>query len=376
MKEEQAPKTKIHIQSIDLGPHRSPVIVLPKNADKEYSAWVWVIATIIIGISVASFFYNGIERLISFAKNPNTFVWIQGENISENNSLSNSSDIFPKNMGSDDADFLLDATSTKPVAGQYYFWSENYKIPRTSALSFLVADIDTGEIIIEKNPDMVLPIASISKIIASLVSKDVLDQHEPIVVSRSSIATYGTMGGLVAGEKILVTDLEYPLLMESSNDAAEVLADAYGRDNFVGKMNEKVKELGMPKTSFGDPSGLSAKNVSTASDLFTLAKYITKDRPEIWDVTRVRGYSILGHSWVNNNTLSRKTSFIGGKNGYTEEANRTTLSVFYLPIEKKYKRRIAVVVLKSADRNADVDMLIRFLDNNVGFMPASAVASE
>lgn len=356
----------IHYKTIDLGPHQRKVIVLPKNPNPpHYHTWIWVLFTALIGLSSSSFLLNIGENSLSKINGKNNSVL--ASNGTSENSVSQIPEekIQERRLGSDDADFA----TTTPKDGEYYFLKDNYTLPRTSALSYLAGDITTGDIIISKNPEMVLPIASVSKLITALVSKDVLDQHEPIKVSRSSVNTYGTMGGLYAGEKILLTDLLYPLLMESSNDGAEVIAEAYGRSAFLQKMREKVASLEMKDTAFGDPSGLSAENVSTANDLFKLAEYIQINHPEIWDITRVRGYSILGHSWTNSNTLSRRTSFLGGKNGYTDEAGRTTVSVFELNIENQ-KRKIAIVVLKSNDRNADADTIIRFLEKNVGFLPA------
>ncbi len=385
-------RVPIHVETYGLGPHGAPVITLSKDGDKKYSTWVWAVAAIIVGISVASFFYNTGKTVVAYFKgvtdhpvlafanaNVNATpippvsptsaepVATNDQNVGEATSSLPSSAAF-KNMGSDDGDTVA-ATNTDPQAGQYYFLSEDYKLPRTSALAYLVGDIDTGEVIISKNSDMVFPIASVSKLTASLVSEDVLDQHKLITVTRSSVETYGTLGGLVAGEKILPSDLLYPLLMESSNDAAEVLAQGYGRDAFIKLMNDKVKSLGMSSTSYDDPSGLSANNVSTVTDLFTLAKYITKKHPELWDVTRVRGYTILSHSWLNNNDLSRRSSFIGGKNGYTDEADRTTVTVFNTTIGKT-NHRIAVIILKSDNRDGDVDTLLRFVQGNVGFLKA------
>ncbi len=68
----------------------------------------------------------------------------------------------------------------------------------------------------------------------------------------------------------------------------------------------------------------------------------------------------------------RKPSFIGGKNGYTEEAFRTTVSVFDIPFKvfgtkDIVKRKVAVVILKSNEREADVDILLRFLESNFAF---------
>lgn len=349
---------------MDLGPHARKVIVLPKNPNPpKYTTWLWVVFTALIGISGSSFILDLSEGSLSkfFGEKNSPVVASETSNLSSLASVDTNQE---RRLGSDDAD----TATTTEKDGEYYFLKDDYVLPKTSALSYLVGDISTGEILISKSPETVLPIASVSKIVTAIVSKDVLDQHQPIKISRSSVDTYGTMGGLYAGEKILLTDLLYPLLMESSNDAAEVIAEAYGREKFLQKMKEKVLGLEMEDTAFADPSGLSPENVSTANDLWKLAIYVNKNHPEIWDITRVREYSILKHSWTNSNSLSRRATFLGGKNGYTDEASRTTISLFEVNIEKQ-KRKIGIVILKSNDRNADVDAIVRFLEKNVGFLP-------
>ncbi|MES2059683.1 MAG: serine hydrolase [Patescibacteria group bacterium] len=278
------------------------------------------------------------------------------------------------NLGSNDADSTPMPDDSEPVpvnpniSGQYYFEGPNYQVPQTSAQAYVVGDVDTGEIIIEKNQNDVHPIASVSKLITALVAKANMDQHKPVTVSRSSIDIYGSSGGLSQGEKILVTDLYYPLLMESSNDAAEVFAEGYGYDDFINLMNKQAGDIGMASTSFFEPSGLSEKNVSTARDLFKLAGYITNEHPDIWDITRVRQYSIRGHAWGNSSQISRKVSFIGGKNGFTYEANETAVVVLNIPLEGGI-RRIGITLLKSNAREVDVNALERFVAKWVGFLP-------
>lgn len=323
---------------------------------------MWVFLALLVGFSVPYFLVDVTMTLIKGN------VDAVGTKIAEIIPRLNSEDEIA--YGSNDSNKDKIPVSGTPD-GSYYFLNANYVIPRTNGNAYVVADVVTGEVIIEKNPEAVYPIASISKLITALVSKEYLDQHSYVTISRSSIDTYGSSGGLYAGEKILVNDLFYPLLIESSNDAAEVLAQAKERDTFMKKMNEKAKDLGMLKTSFFEPSGLSEKNVSTARDLLKLAMYIEKEKPELWDITRIRQYAILKHYWANGNRLMQRSNFIGGKNGFTYEAHNTTISVFDVTLEGG-KRKIAVSLLQSDDRDGDVDKLLKFVSRWVGFLPEGA----
>lgn len=343
-------------------------IVFPKfvKEHKRRHFVIHAIIAIIVGVSVPYFLIDFGNKVYAH------FVTSDAKESVPKDVSSVETNNIDKALGSDD---VIPKGGELPVnpnlSGQYYFLGPNYKIPTTSGLAYVVADVDTGEVIIEKNPDMVLPIASISKLITALVAKQYMDMHSLLTVSKSSIETYGTSGGLRLGEKILATDLLYPLLMESSNDAAEVFAENYGKEEFVKLMNKKAAELGMINTSFDEPSGLSENNVSSAADLQKLVQYITKEHPEIWDISRVRQYSIAKHTWGNGSSISRKSSFIGGKNGFTYEAFSTTASVFELDIEGG-KRHIAVTLLKSNARENDVDSLLRFVTKWVGFLPEGA----
>lgn len=367
MDKEQA---KFYIQSKIDDLTKKRIIVFPKFV-KDYNKKHFIIHSIIsivVGVSVPYFLIDfGTKVYHKFTSAPDLEA-----KIMESQKIANSNNEVP--LGSDEVIDIEEVPEGEgmlvnpELKGQYYFLGPNYKIPTTSGLAYVVADVDTGEVIIEKNSSMIMPIASISKLVTSVVAKESMDMHSFLTVTKSSIATYGSSGGLRAGEKILAAELLYPLLMESSNDAAEVFAENYGKEEFVELMNKKVKELGMNDTSFAEPSGLSEKNVSSTRDLQILIQYITKKYPELWDISRVRQYSILKHTWGNASSISRKASFIGGKNGFTYEAFSTTASLFILDIEGG-SRRIAITLLKSNNRENDVDVLLRFVTKWVGYLP-------
>lgn len=245
---------------------------------------------------------------------------------------------------------------------------------RVSAESYLVADADTGEIILEKNPDEAFPMASVTKLMTAIVAKENMELHHLAVVNDSSYNTYGAQGGLGRGEKILVADLFYPLLIESSNDAAEVLANDFGRIEFVTLLNQKAEALGMTSTVYDDPSGLSPNNVSTAHDLTKLGLYVRKSYPELLDITRVRQYAILEHEWKNANAFLNDPNFLGGKNGFIDEAKKTTVSYFKVfikndnPEAKSEERAVVVVLLRSDDRNRDAAALLSYVSRNIRYV--------
>lgn len=259
----------------------------------------------------------------------------------------------------------------------YTFARANGTVP-LSAESYLIADLEGGEVVVGKNSQKVLPIASITKLMTAIVALDILPADYELTVSQSAYNTYGNTGQLRVGEKLKTQDLLYPLLLSSSNDAAEVLAEAVGRDKFMIEMNNKAQTIGLANTFFADPSGLSPANVSTAEDLVKFAVYLHRHHPDLINLTTQREYRLGRHHWTNLNNVSLMKNFLGGKNGYTEEANRTLLAIFEVPIDtatttdlsstEKQSHLMILALLQSSDRLNDVRNLLNYLVNYASYL--------
>lgn len=266
-----------------------------------------------------------------------------------------------------------------------------------TAASYLVGNMATGELYLWRDADHIFPIASVSKLITALITREVFTgASSTIRVTDKALEAYGTYGNLLAGEVFTPEEISYPLILESSNDAADAIAYEAGYDLFMSTMNGRVAELGMEHTTFADPSGLNPQNVSSARDLFTLTKYLyAKHRPLI-ALTRTPQYSLAttsetevststasstststdiattttriisghnGHIFINTNPFVFDTHFIGGKTGRTPEAKEVMVSMFEYQIGRS-TYPIAVIVLHSdvSARQIDTSILIsRFL---------------
>ncbi len=266
---------------------------------------------------------------------------------------------------------VLFAVSMAPEENQsekpQYFYinkSEGTK-PKVSAQAFLVGDLKTGEVILSKNQETKFPMASVSKLMTALVTSELAKSEDVATVSKKAIATLGQNGELRAGEKIKAADLVYPLLLESSNDAAEALAEHFGRQNFMDKMNLQAEQLMMSSTSYEDPSGLSPNNKSTAADLFKLAGYIEEKHGELFDITAKRSYSAPKHNWSNISQFLGKDGYSGGKSGYTDAALQSGVAIFELPLGESGTRPIAITLLRSLDRKKDVENILKYLGSYV-----------
>jgi len=249
---------------------------------------------------------------------------------------------------------------------KYSYFNKDFKQElKVSADAYLVGDLNTGEVILSKNSSKDYPIASISKLMTALVSTEIPNGKDTAQVSKKALSTYGTNGNFRAGEKIKISELLYPLLLESSNDAAEILAEHFGRDNFIKKMNQEAEKLNMSSTTYTDPSGLSSNNKSTPIDLFKLVGYLKKEKESLLNITTKRSYFTKTHIWSNTSQFIRQDGYIGGKSGYTDPARETVVSLFSLPLSEQSERPVAIVLLKSKDRHKDVATILNYLKKNV-----------
>lgn len=137
-----------------------------------------------------------------------------------------------------------------------------------------VLDQDTHEVLLSKNPDAVLPIASITKLMTALVVTEAgLSLDDELTVTQDDVDTEkGSHSRLYVGATLTRGEMLHLALMSSENRAAHALGRAYpgGLASFVDAMNVKAKLLGMQDTHYVEPTGLSSDNQSSARDLATL----------------------------------------------------------------------------------------------------------
>lgn len=140
----------------------------------------------------------------------------------------------------------------------------------------LVMDQDTNEVLFSKNPEAVLPIASLTKLMTALVVTEAkLPLDETLTITQDDVDTEkGSSSRLKVGTQLTRGEMLHLALMSSENRAAHALGRYYpgGLDAFVAAMNRKTVELGMPDTHYVEPTGLSSRNQSSARDLATLVK--------------------------------------------------------------------------------------------------------
>jgi serine-type D-Ala-D-Ala endopeptidase (penicillin-binding protein 7) len=234
-----------------------------------------------------------------------------------------------------------------------------------SAPHYLIADIDSGNMLAGSDVRAAVPIASITKLMTAVVTAEKLDLDSRIQVSSPNFVE-SLIPRLQDRSSASVYSLLQILLVESSNEAAEVIAGEYGRENFIEEMNTKAKQIGMLESNFVDPSGLGNNNTSTLVDLFHLAQYIHNNRNFIFEITakeKVAGVKDTGEfaDLSNFNEVDELNNFVGGKIGETTAAGQTSISLHEVSIQGS-KRTVAIILLGSTGRDQDVRTLMQFVE--------------
>jgi D-alanyl-D-alanine endopeptidase (penicillin-binding protein 7) len=242
---------------------------------------------------------------------------------------------------------------------------------RSSAV--MVQDADTGEIVINKNSEVVVPIASITKLMTAMVILDRgLDLEQRVVLSREDVdAIKGTRSRLQTGSVLTRNELLLLALMASENRAAAALGRTYpgGMPAFVQAMNAKAAALGMTDSRFVESTGLSPANVSSPRDLVKLVRaahsyplireYSTHDKATV----RAFGRPL---NFRNTNGLVRNSHWDIelSKTGYISEAGRCL--VMHVRLASK---DLIVVLLDSwgkQSRIGDAQRIRKWLESSTG----------
>ncbi len=233
-----------------------------------------------------------------------------------------------------------------------------------------VFDIQTGHVLFEKNADLVLPLASVTKLMTALVAHELLSEHDSVTISDASLRQYGN-SGLLENETFERQSLSDLVLMSSSNDGAYALAAAAGSllapsngvSAFVRAMNIHAEELGLTNTSYKNTTGLDISEHEsgadgTAADMAKLMTHIVQYAPDLLAFTTESSAAVssedgFSHDGQNTNFyIDEIPGLIGSKTGYTTLAGGNLVIAFNAGLD----RPIVVVVLGSGryERFTDV----------------------
>jgi D-alanyl-D-alanine endopeptidase (penicillin-binding protein 7) len=221
-----------------------------------------------------------------------------------------------------------------PTAHNNYSRVKAHRHPQKLVLrsaSVLVEDQQTGECLVRKHAETVLPIASITKLMTAMVVLDAtLNLQESLTIAYEDVDTLRhSRSRLRVGTRITRGDALLLALMASENRAAHALGRTYpgGLTAFVSAMNIKATSLGLTETRFDDPSGISSGNVSSARDLARMVDAAYRYRLIREFTTRKEATIYVGRrsrEFRNSNRLIRSPRWQIGlsKTGFIDEAGR------------------------------------------------------
>jgi len=243
------------------------------------------------------------------------------------------------------------------------------KTPNVNAKSYLAADLENNFVFSQSSLKEERSIASLTKLMTALIAVEYINVEREVAITPSMIIET-SIPRLNSGDSFSVLDLLSVLLMESSNEAARAISIPLGESRFMSLMNIKAGAIGMNSTNFVDTSGVHSGNVSTAQDLFMLAKYLYYNRSFVLHMSignekrAVYGPSAF-YGVQNLNQIPGTEGMVGGKTGLSTAAGDSMLSVFEVEIEGE-KRPIAIIVLGSDDGKRDTASILQHIKSNYG----------
>ena len=279
---------------------------------------------------------------------------------------------------------LLAAVLCLSVVAPATYAASKPAMQELAAGSALLIDLQTGQELYSSNPDLRLPMASVTKVMTAMVALDAklpLDEQLPITI-RDNKEMQGVYSRVRIGSEISRRDMLHLALMASENRAASSLAHHYpgGYSAFVAAMNAKAKALGMTSAHFVEPTGLSEQNVASARDLakmitaankYPLIRQFSTDS-ETTAYFRKPNYTL---GFRNTNALVRKPDWQINlsKTGFTNAAGRCLVMVTQMK-----QRPVAFVVLGAFGKYthmADATRLKRWIETGKVSPVAAAALS-
>lgn len=209
--------------------------------------------------------------------------------------------------------------------------------------NYVLYNLDSNEVILEKNKDEIISVASLTKIVTTIVAIENIDNYDDeVVITEEMLRGLDEADAAVVGFRIgqIVTydDLLYGTIISSGADATRALAIsiAGSESNFAKLMNNKVKELGLAHSNFVNSSGLDVEgHYSTVDDIAKLLRYALKNN-KFKEIYTTKQYVLSSSQTIQNSIeymaefFDKDLSFIlGTKTGYTSKAGRCLSSIAY-----------------------------------------------
>lgn len=247
--------------------------------------------------------------------------------------------------------------------------------PAIESQAAVVMEAGSGEVIYEKNGSELYYPASITKLLTALVVSEECNLEDTVIFSYDAVYDVEEGSGnklqLEAGDKLTVEACLYAMLLESSNQAANALAEhaAGSREAFVEEMNAKIRELGCTKSRFTNPSGLNDPMQKTSAEEMAVIAGAALRNTAVRRICSAKEYELpatlhnpqgyplsMEHQLVNDSTVYEYDYAIAGKTGYTSLAGNTLVT----EAEKDGDELIAVILKSDQTHYEDTMQLFEY----------------
>lgn len=254
-------------------------------------------------------------------------------------------------------------------------------VPDVAAPAWIVADLDSGQVLAGRNQNVALPPASTIKVLLALVVLDELKLDSTVVVNEADVDVGCSCVGVRVGRTYTARQLLDGLLLVSGNDAANTLAHMLGGEQAaLAKMNAKAASLGAINTRASSPSGLAVGDprdpgATTAHDLAVIFRAAMAN-PVFAEITAERSAMFPGDDGARqivnaDEMLQRYPGAIGGKTGYTPLAHTT-----FVGAASHGGRRLVVAMLYDDETGQRYwEQAAHLLDWGFALNPASAIGT-
>ena len=245
----------------------------------------------------------------------------------------------------------------KPAVGNAsVFSTTSIGLPQIAATAYLVKDLQSNQIIAEKNLNQQIEPASLTKLMTAYLTFKALEEgklkpDQMLTASDKAWKAEGSRMFLEKGKPVLVSDLVKGLIVQSGNDAAITLAEAIAGSEaaFAVMMNAEAKRLGMSQTNFENSTGLPGKtHLTTVNDVATLSAAIIHDFPQYYGIYSLKEFTYNNITQPNRNLLLYRDPDVDGlKTGHTNSAGYNLIAS-----SKRGGRRVLSVVVGTASPEA------------------------
>lgn len=264
------------------------------------------------------------------------------------------------------------------MAGCGVIAPEGFTLPENqTASAWMVFDLDSGEILAAKDPHGRYRPASIIKALIALLAIEQLDPAQKVIGTWDAANIEGSRVGVGEGGEYTVDELLHGLLLASGNDAAYLLAQELGGEEATLDMvNERAREIGTEDTFVATYSGLDAPGMSTSAYDMALIYQHAWQNPRFADIVDTEFIDFPGWGdnegfqvWNDNGLFLNDPDGIGGKTGYTDDANHT----FVGALDRGGRRVGAVLLDTTIDKGRPWEQARELIDASLTTLPDEGV---